>query len=312
MAPPKDRKPLKKPRVQDSSDGSGDEGGNVKPDVQPQYLNQPIDPVTGAAKMKTIHTEMRTLATDLAKSLDVLSEAAQDVAETLAKHDEDLEDGVIPPDLPEIAKLDSEYRLVLDKIKEVNVRAEILYDLRQKLNQHQEITNILGAYKEASQVELDKYATQTSRQKYLDDKRYKGFREAIWESLHGQPIPNLKKMIPAEAGDDEDSDDEIEVGPQKQDFKCPLLLSIMKDPMTSSACDHHYSKAGILDYLKDQAEKECPVTGCHAKISLETVKEDHNLKMRIDAHLRAEGGGGGARRGGTQVHQQIIESDDDD
>ena len=34
-------------------------------------------------------------------------------------------------------------------------------------------------------------------------------------------------------GDDEESDDDIEMGAQQADFKCPLTLTLLKDPVTS-------------------------------------------------------------------------------
>lgn len=45
-------------------------------------------------------------------------------------------------------------------------------------------------------------------------------------------MPNMKKLIPAEEGD-EAEDDDIEIGGQQSDFKCPLTLSLLEDPMTS-------------------------------------------------------------------------------
>ena len=59
--------------------------------------------------------------------------------------------------------------------------------------------------------------------------------------MYDTAVPNIKKMIAAEPGDEDDSDDEIEVGAQTTDFKCPLLLSVLKDPMSSCV----FSSSGV-------------------------------------------------------------------
>lgn len=101
-APRASGKGKSKARVQDS-DGSGDEGGapviKFEGNVQKQYLNQPIEAKQGELRLKTIIAEMKNLGADVKKSLEILSNAAQDVAETLASHEGvDLKEDEIPED----------------------------------------------------------------------------------------------------------------------------------------------------------------------------------------------------------------------
>lgn len=69
----------------------------------------------------------------------------------------------------------------------------------------------------------------------------------------GRAPPNIKKIIPpgesafgdgegsaltlvfpnAEADDDDESDDELEIGAQGTDFKCPITMTLLQDPVTS-------------------------------------------------------------------------------
>lgn len=49
----------------------------------------------------------------------------------------------------------------------------------------------------------------------------------------------LLSSIITEAGDDEDSDDDIEIGAQQHDFRCPLTLKLLTEPMTSYVSSHY-------------------------------------------------------------------------
>lgn len=60
----------------------------------------------------------------------------------------------------------------------------------------------------------------------------------------------LPFCLTAEPGDAEvDDDDEIEIGAQQSDFKCPITLTLLKDPMTScvlpSLNDSHLSPLSL-------------------------------------------------------------------
>ncbi|KAK4701755.1 E3 SUMO-protein ligase NSE2, partial [Phenoliferia sp. Uapishka_3] len=325
-----------KARVHDSEDDSADE----KPQnyqVEPQYLNKPIDPKQAEVRLRTLTAEMKALAGELQKSLEILQSAAQDVAESTATEEVPPADDEIPEDSPQIKAIDKEYKLVLDKLVEINMRHKILSGIRQKILQDKkEVTDIYSEYDQAAKEKIEEYTQKTSRQRYMESEDYKGFRSLIWEALYGDGVPNIKKMIPAEAGDEEDSDDEIEVGAQTTDFKCPLTLSVMKDPMSSfvpsphlfsflspstnspdlpfrsTKCKHHFSRAGIQDYLKDGQEHECPIAGCHAKMVMADVVANPNLKKRVEAYIRREREDGGGKSGPKGTQYEVLSGSDDD
>ena len=46
-------------------------------------------------------------------------------------------------------------------------------------------------------------------------------------------MPPLTNFFEKEVGDESDSDDELEIGGQTQDYKCPITLSLLKDPLTA-------------------------------------------------------------------------------
>ena len=111
-----------------------------------------------------------------------------------------------------------------------------------------------------------------------------------------------------EPGDVSDDDDDVEVGGVTQDYKCPLTLTPLQDPVTSYAstftflslsginnifkkfrkvCNHSFSRASIREYLS-RGPKGCPATGCNKKISLADLKDDKALERRVREHARRE------------------------
>lgn len=53
-------------------------------------------------------------------------------------------------------------------------------------------------------------------------------------ALHPEKsMPPLTNFFEKEVGDESDSDDELEIGGQTQDYKCPITLSLLKDPLTA-------------------------------------------------------------------------------
>lgn len=109
----------------------------------------------------------------------------------------------------------------------------------------------------------------------------------------------------SEPGDESDDDDDIEVGGVTQDYKCPLTLTPLQDPMTSYAsfftlhdypsfnhitnsrkvCKHSFSGAAIREYLS-RGVKKCPATGCNKRITLADLKEDRALERKVKEHAR--------------------------
>ena len=110
-----------------------------------------------------------------------------------------------------------------------------------------------------------------------------------------------------EPGDASDDDDDIEVGGVTQDYKCPLTLTPLEDPLTSYAarftiddspdlnhstnsrktCKHSFSGAAIREYLAHGMRK-CPATGCNKKITMADLKADKGLERRARDHARRE------------------------
>lgn len=51
--------------------------------------------------------------------------------------------------------------------------------------------------------------------------------------LHAHKHSLIYACAKIEAGDNEDSDDDLEIGGKTQDYKCPISLTLLTDPLTS-------------------------------------------------------------------------------
>ena len=112
----------------------------------------------------------------------------------------------------------------------------------------------------------------------------------------------------SEDGDESDDDDEdVQVGGVTQDYKCPLTLTILVDPLTSyvrsvtaftqhltsllhrKLCGHSYSAASIREYLNIRGgRKQCPAAGCHKMISMGDLMQDKELAKKAKDAARRE------------------------
>lgn len=82
------------------------------------------------------------------------------------------------------------------------------------------------------QAHLDTYNKQTSRRKYAKNTDFHNFKNAVWVAREEGAMPPVRDLIPAEDGDEDDSDDEIVAGGQTQNFRCPLSANLLEDPLT--------------------------------------------------------------------------------
>lgn len=91
------------------------------------------------------------------------------------------------------------------------------------------------------------------------------------------------KRFKQELGEDDSDDDVMEqVTEMKKIPKCPITTAELTDPVKNKACNHCYSRAGILSMLKRVTEIACPVAGCQKKVSKKSLEDDHELAAEID------------------------------
>ncbi|KAI0372159.1 hypothetical protein BV20DRAFT_991662 [Pilatotrama ljubarskyi] len=188
-------------------------------------------------------------------------------------------------------QVDTLMRDLLDTEHELVTHEAVLEGLHQKLARNEKIEGVTDKYEQGVREHLDQYRHKTARQKYAKNDHYQKFKQTVYEVQHPDTaMPPLTDLIPREEGDDSDDDDDLQIGGVTQDYKCPLSLTILVDPLTSKLCGHSYSAEAIKDYLGHSRarRKECPATGCKKQISLADLEPNKELAKRAKEAARRE------------------------
>jgi SUMO ligase MMS21 Smc5/6 complex component len=131
-------------------------------------------------------------------------------------------------------------------------------------------------------------------------------------------MPPVSELIEREDGDDSGDEDEVVVGGVTQDYRCPLTLVLMVDPLTSyvniysmyrfgshtfdrKTCGHSFSAEGIREYLDNSpvARKKCPTSGCNKVLGLKDLHPNKEFAKK-------------ARDAARRERMRVEEHDDDD
>lgn len=132
-------------------------------------------------------------------------------------------------------------------------------------------------FNEVREAQTEEYYSKSMYQKYGMNNDYIHFKKLWHDAVHSReeqppPVPDARRWFDQQ-GEDEagDSDEDLIVAGEVQDYRCPLSMVIMKEPYTSKLCKHSFEKSAILEYLpKNGTSKECPVAGCDKVTNLPT------------------------------------------
>ncbi|EPQ54656.1 hypothetical protein GLOTRDRAFT_130007 [Gloeophyllum trabeum ATCC 11539] len=286
------KKEVKSARIKvDESDDEKDEQVEGRIDVT-NFKDQPLD-VKEGTKLGGLASDWATMAKTLNSSaFNALKELAPSMAEAV-----DGDEGS-----KSLIELESTMRDLIDLESEMGCYEKTLDELHQLVIQGEKIDDVMSRYEENLAANIDEYKAKTSRQKYGKHQAYVDFRQRIFEVQQpGQAMPPINDFLPKEDGDDSDDDDEIEIGGMTQDYKCPLTLTILVNPLTSKHCHHSFSAEAIRDYLK-RGPKTCPAAGCKQQLTLDDLEEDKDLARRAQAAARRE-----ARREQDSDADEVVE-----
>ncbi|KAH8104567.1 zinc-finger of the MIZ type in Nse subunit-domain-containing protein [Cristinia sonorae] len=252
---------------------------DIFPDIITNYENQPlsraeIQRLAGVAEdwssmRKAAHTKAYALMSDIAASIAEFGDSEKGEKAILTV------DGIM--------------RRLLDTGKEMISHEEVLQEMTQEAGQKKSFPDIVDRYESGVEEMVAKYKTTTSRQKYAKDEDYRKFRQSIWEVQHpDEPMPALTDLVPKENGDDSDDEDDVQVGGVTQDYKCPLSLKPLINPLTSSLCGHSYDAVTIMEFIGQKSSFECPASGCHKITSRAQLEPDKELAKKAKAAQRRE------------------------
>ncbi|KAF7293608.1 SP-RING-type domain-containing protein [Mycena indigotica] len=181
-----------------------------------------------------------------------------------------------------LAQLDHLMRDFIDVEALVGFHSHALTDIAQAIFRGEAITDVKNQYLEAVDAANAKYDTETSRQKYANHEEYTSFRQSVWNAQNTEDaMPPMTDFIPREDGDESDDDDEIIIGGVSQDYKCPLLMTTLSDPYTSTVCKHSYSGSAIKEYFSKKQKEKCPAAGCSKQLTLAQCKPNPQLAKLI-------------------------------
>uniref|UniRef100_A0A0K3CB41 Uncharacterized protein n=1 Tax=Rhodotorula toruloides TaxID=5286 RepID=A0A0K3CB41_RHOTO len=319
----------KKHVVESDSDGSDVEVEHVERNdkilqkVDPEYLNKPVDLQQGSAKIRLIINSLTALAKDLMTGEETVLNTASEMAELLNEDykDEDMnEEKWLKALLENVSPLPSnpasfEIPLLISW-PELKIRAKTLGELRDRVIQGHPVADVAKLFEQRVAEPLSQYRAKTVRQRFIDNERYVEYRHLVWESFtNGSAVPPVKKFLPREDSDEESDDEDIELGAETTTYRCPITIQVLEDPYSSfvslspSAWFGDAIKAIIQ---QNHGSVDCPETGCHKRLTLQTIKPDEGLARRVAAYKRRVKEG--RTQTGTQAktYQRMELSDEDD
>ncbi|KAJ7069884.1 zinc-finger of the MIZ type in Nse subunit-domain-containing protein [Mycena amicta] len=200
-----------------------------------------------------------------------------------------------------LAQLDHLMRDFIDVGAMITSHGKALNDIAQGVFRGEEITDVKDRYLQLIDAANAKYDANTSRQKYAKNEDYTSFKQAVWEAQKpGEAMPPITVLVDHEDGDDSDDDDDIVIGGATQDFKCPLMMTTLNDPYTSTVCKHSFSRNAITEFFNNSSRaKKCPTAGCSKEFTLAQCRPNPQLAKKIKDQER-------------RIRMQQQASDDDD
>ncbi|KIK69615.1 hypothetical protein GYMLUDRAFT_254920 [Collybiopsis luxurians FD-317 M1] len=258
----------------DDDDDEDDEDDRI--DVA-NFADQPLDK-SNLVSMRGLAKDWDAMKQAVHRSNAMVADVAVALADAL-----DGEDGQ-----KGLAELERLLKELLDVESEMQINHDVIENLSQQVATGEEITNVIEQYQANAQKDKDSYTARTMRQKYAKNETYKNFKQSIYEIENpGQAMPPVTEFMPKESGDDSDDDDDLEMGAVTQDYKCPLTLRPLEDPVTSDVCGHSFSRDAIREYFgNDQGSRNCPASGCREKFRITNCKTNKELAKKLRLHER--------------------------
>lgn len=125
----------------------------------------------------------------------------------------------------------------------------------------------------------EQYNAKTAEEKYANVAEFLDFKRRVWD-VHHPNIPQPDTWFPSNSGNTDD--DDIVVDQEIQSLKCPITLQLLEKPVRNTNCPHVYSLDAIRELVRHgHGRCNCPVAGCTAKVSMDSVREDKVMARKI-------------------------------
>eukprot|EP00525_Craspedostauros_australis_P004574 CAMPEP_0198119048 /NCGR_PEP_ID=MMETSP1442-20131203/24108_1 /TAXON_ID= /ORGANISM="Craspedostauros australis, Strain CCMP3328" /LENGTH=280 /DNA_ID=CAMNT_0043777433 /DNA_START=10 /DNA_END=852 /DNA_ORIENTATION=- len=148
-------------------------------------------------------------------------------------------------------------------------------------NCHDENTENYQKELERRMKEVRRKSKRRSKGANGDDyyKKHKSY-QALCEKL-GEPVDTSGIA----QGDGEDEEEELMVmntGASEINLKCPLMGTLMEDPVKNQVCGHVYSSEAIRSHIQRATRKQCPVPGCsNTRLAVSQLKPDREMAILV-------------------------------
>ncbi|RIA84652.1 zinc-finger of the MIZ type in Nse subunit-domain-containing protein [Glomus cerebriforme] len=178
----------------------------------------------------------------------------------------------------EVQKMDESVRNMIDIEKKLSEQKDVLERIQIRVDNGRKFDDIAIVYDQECEKAFKDYSQRSEEDKYLKNENYDEFRQKIWEVKHqNEPMPSLNQ----------NDDDDIVIGVQKDSLHCPITTLLFDNPVTSDVCKHSYSKEAILSLIRQQGNAvSCPIPGCDKQIMEHNLKENKRLERKVAQHVK--------------------------
>jgi SUMO ligase MMS21 Smc5/6 complex component len=177
---------------------------------------------------------------------------------------------------------------LLDHSKLQEYRDTIKRLALQNVAHHRQVEAYLQGLRNLQSVTTSQEDEVVDYSKMLKESMNTAFTQMEKENVRPEQDPvyttvsnNLNEPQPGEG----QQDDEIAVmqgGGARTSLKCPITGVLMENPWKNKVCGHVYEQHAILNHLKKDRLKRCPVAGCGNKeITQAQLVEDRNTLTLI-------------------------------
>mmetsp|Transcript_70909 Transcript_70909/g.205566 ORF Transcript_70909/g.205566 Transcript_70909/m.205566 type:complete len:262 (+) Transcript_70909:101-886(+) len=129
------------------------------------------------------------------------------------------------------------------------------------------------------------------------------------ESLYLKVCDALNEPKASSKTENEDDDEIMAEGGPRINLKCPITGTLMQDPYKNSVCGHVYEKDAILNHLRKDHRKRCPVAGCSTSMITQAMLRPDNITA---TQIRREKVRQQRARDLLRASQDTIDMDDDE
>ena len=175
---------------------------------------------------------------------------------------------------------------------EVNSRADEMEEEDPDSQNRDQPRSALTMLKDSISHQRDSYDSLSMTDRYAFHNDYTNFRKIVHDAQHpgerAPPLPHPSTWFSdtnsahgmsehmTRGSQAVEEDDDIAIETERISVKCPITLTEMKDPVSSTKCPHNYERQGFLDMLASSALRvgadgrrnpgtqamRCPVPGC--------------------------------------------------